>query len=96
MSNANAQSSIKVASSKKEVEKICCNFGKFTTDGKILVMEPEYAKSYMEPMMELDKPVKTYRVTVDSNGKVVKRTDLDGKEIKIKKLNKAEKQYEDR
>ena len=89
MNNANAQSSIKVTSSKKEVEKICCNFGKFTTDGKMVKMEPEYAKSLKEQDNEfVEGKAKDHISNLDSKGNVAKRIDSNGREIKLTKLDR--------
>lgn len=79
MSDANAKSSKKVTSFKEEVEKIKLVMGPFTAvlndKEYTLKMDPEYAKTYTEQLMELAIPVGTYTKTVDKNGKITKRVD---------------------
>lgn len=84
MSDANAKSSIKRTSFKKEVEKIKLVMGPFCAvlndKEYMLKMDPEYARSYSVEMMELAIPVGTYTKVVDKNGKITARVnDKTGK-----------------
>lgn len=113
MSDINAKSPKKVTSSKnatsfeKEVEKIKIVMGPFQAvlndKEYVLKMDPEYAKSYTEQMMELSKPVGTYTKTFDKDGKIVKRTDIntgteyikgDDKSIKVKRIKNVKTDVE--
>ena len=79
MSSASANSSKKIASFEKEVEKIKICMGPFKAvlndKEYMLKMDPEYAKDDSVEMMELAIPVSTYTKTFDENGKITKRTD---------------------
>lgn len=79
MSDANAKSSKKVTSFEKEVEKIKLVMGPFSAvlndKEYTLKMDPEYARTYTEQLMELSIPVGTYTKTVDRNGKIIARKD---------------------
>lgn len=93
MSSASANSSKKVTSFEKEVEKIKLVMGPFSAvlndKEYVLKMDPEYAKTYTEQMAELSIPVGTYTKTIDKNGKITKRVDnKTGKEYKSSKENK--------
>lgn len=103
MSDANAKSSKKVTSFEKEVEKIKIVMGPFKAVLKdkeySLKMDPESAKSYTEPMVELAIPVGTYTKTVDKKGNVIKRIDDKTGKVyekdengKIKKQSKTKTQ----
>lgn len=96
MSNANANSSTKVASLKKEVEKIKIVMGPFSAvlndKEYMLVMDPETARAYTEEMVELAIPVKTYTKTIDSQGRIVARVDdKTGKNLMRKKAKSIAK-----
>ena len=79
MSDANAKSSKRVTSFEKEVEKIKLVMGPFSAvlndKEYTLTMDPEYARTYTEQLMELAIPVGTFTKTVDRNGKIIARKD---------------------
>ena len=90
MSSANANSSRKVDSFEKEIEKIKIVMGPFSAvlndKEYVLKMDPEYAKAYTEQMVELAIPVKNYTKVIDKNGKLVARIDeKTGKNLNIKR-----------
>lgn len=94
MSNASANSSKKLTSFEKEVEKIKLVMGPFSAvlndKEYTLKMDPEYAKTYTEQMTELAIPVKTYTKTFDENGNIVARIDeKTGKNLNTSKIKKA-------
>ena len=79
MSSASANSSKKLASFEKEVEKIKLVMGPFSAvlndKEYTLKMDPEYARTYTEQMAELAIPVGTYTEVFDKNGQITKRID---------------------
>lgn len=85
MSSASANSSKKLASFEKEVEKIKEDekiklvMGPFRAVLKdkeyTLKMDPEYAKIYTKQMDELAISVGTYTKVLDKNGQITKRID---------------------
>ena len=79
MSSASANSSKKLASFEKEVEKIKLVMGPFRAVLKdkeyTLKMDPEYAKIYTKQMDELAISVGTYTKVLDKNGQITKRID---------------------
>ena len=94
MSNASANSSRKLTSFEKEVEKIKLVMGPFSAvlndKEYVLKMDPEYAKTYTEQMTELAIPVKPYTITLDENGNVVARIDdKTGKNLNEAKIKEA-------
>lgn len=90
MSSASANSSKKLASFEKEVEKIKLVMGPFSAvlndKEYILKMDPEYARTYTKQMAELAIPVGTYTKVLDKNGKIIKR--IDDKTGKVLDLDK--------
>ena len=94
MSNASANSSKKITSFEKEVEKIKLVMGPFSAvlndKEYVLKMDPEYARTYTEQMAELAIPVKTYTKTFDENGNITARIDdKTGKNLNTQKIKKA-------
>lgn len=94
MSNASANSSKKLTSFEKEVEKIKLVMGPFSAvlndKEYVLKMDPEYARTYTEQMTELAIPVKTYTKTFDENGNITARIDdKTGTNLNEKRIKKA-------
>ncbi len=94
MSSASANSSRKLTSFEKEVEKIKLVMGPFSAvlndKEYVLKMDPEYAKTYTEQMTELAIPVKTYTKKMDKDGNVVARIDdKTGKNLNETKIKEA-------
>jgi hypothetical protein len=94
MSSASANSSRKLTSFEKEVEKIKIVMGPFSAvlndKEYVLKMDPEYAKTYTEQMTELAIPVKTYTKTIDKDGNIVARIDdKTGKDLNEQKIRRA-------
>lgn len=94
MSNASANSSKKLTSFEKEVEKIKLVMGPFSAvlndKEYVLKMDPEYARTYTEQMTELAIPVKTYTKKFDKNGNITARIDdKTGKNLNSAKIKNA-------
>lgn len=97
MSDANAKSSKKTSSTKKEVEKNTIDVrvleivgGPMYIQSNELIMNPENVLDYTVEMVELVKSVGTYTKVVDENGKIIKRVDNERKYVLDKKsIDKA-------
>ena len=95
MSSASANSSKKLASFEKEVEKIKLVMGPFgavlNDKEYTLKMDPKYARIYTEQMAELAIPVGTYTGVLDKNGKITKRIDDKTGKVLDSDKNKEER-----
>ena len=93
--SASANSSKKLASFEKEVEKIKLVMGPFSAvlndKEYTLKMDPEYARTYTEQMAELAIPVGTYTKVLDKNGKITKRIDDKTGKVLDSDKNKEER-----
>ncbi len=81
MSDANAKSSEKTSSTKKEVENTIdvraleIVGGPMYIQSNELIMNPENVLDYTVEMVELVKSVGIYSKVIDENGKIIKRVD---------------------
>lgn len=95
MSSASANSSKKLASFEKEVEKIKLVMGPFDAvlndKEYTLKMDPEHARIFTEQMAELAIPVGTYTRVLDKNGKITKTIDDKTGKVLDSDKNKEER-----